>query len=155
MDADQPYPRGNPWYLEESRSLTYDPDKAKALLKAAHAVGTVIDMICFANLAYNRECAQIVQEMWNRVGFKVSLRPLDDVPLRETLKKGDFHGYIAGNSYRFDPDGIFERNLHSRSDYAQSLSAGATSATIAWWKRPKGYSTRPGVRSYTLRRGTS
>jgi peptide/nickel transport system substrate-binding protein len=119
---DQPYPPGNPWHLEESHSLAYDPDKARALLKAAHAVGTVIDLICFANLVYNRECAQIVQEMWHSVGFKVTLRPLDDVPLRETLKKGDFHGHIAGNSYRFDPDGIFERNLHSKSGYAQSLS---------------------------------
>src|SRR5262252_3192720 len=52
---DQPYPPGNPWHLEESRSLTYDPDKARALLKAARAVGTVIDLICFANLVYNRE----------------------------------------------------------------------------------------------------
>jgi ABC-type transport system substrate-binding protein len=60
--------------------------------------------------------------MWHSVGFKVTLRPLDDVPLRETLKRGDFHGHIAGNSYRFDPDGIFERNLHSKSGYAQSLS---------------------------------
>jgi ABC-type transport system substrate-binding protein len=119
---DQPYPRGTPWYLEDSRSLEYDPDKAKALLKAARAVGTVIDMICFANLVYNRECAQIVQETWNSVGFKVTLRPLDDVRLRETLKKGDFHGHIGGNSYRFDPDGFFERNLHSQSDYTQSLS---------------------------------
>src|ERR671924_315458 len=37
---DQPYPRGNPWHLEGSRSLEYDPDKAKALVKQARAVGT-------------------------------------------------------------------------------------------------------------------
>ena len=35
---DQPYPHGNPWHLEGSRSLEYDPDKAKALLKEARAV---------------------------------------------------------------------------------------------------------------------
>src|ERR671931_403695 len=34
---DQPYPRGNPWHLEGSRSLEYDPDKAKALVKQARA----------------------------------------------------------------------------------------------------------------------
>src|SRR5215510_7662792 len=67
---DQPYPRGNPWHLEGSRSLEYDPEKAKALLKEARAVGTAIEMICNANLAYNLESAQIVQEMWNSVGFK-------------------------------------------------------------------------------------
>src|SRR5499433_1654351 len=49
---DQPYPRGNPWHLE-SHSLEYDPDKAKALLKQARAVGTSIEMICSALLAYN------------------------------------------------------------------------------------------------------
>src|SRR6266487_784498 len=119
---DQPYPRANPWHLEGSRSLEYDPDKAKALLKEARAVGTAIEMICNANLAYNRESAQIVQEMWNSVGFKVNLKPLDEVPLREALNKGTFHGHIQGNSYRFDPDGFFERNLHSKSDYARSLS---------------------------------
>src|SRR5262244_1050043 len=119
---DQVYPRGNPWHLEGSRSLEYDPDKAKSLLKEARAAGTAIEMICYANLAYNRESAQIVQEMWNSVGFKVNLKPLDEVPLRETLNKGGFHGHIQGNSYRFDPDSFFERNLHSKSDYAQSLS---------------------------------
>src|SRR6516165_2796253 len=51
---DQPYPRGNPWHLE-SRSLEYDPDKAKALLKEARAVGTAIKIICFAPVAFNTE----------------------------------------------------------------------------------------------------
>jgi peptide/nickel transport system substrate-binding protein len=119
---DQPYPRGNPWYLEESRSLEYDPDKAKSLLKQARAVDTAIEMICDANLAYNRESAQIVQAMWTSVGFKVTVKPLDTVPLLDTLKKGEFHGHIQGNSYRFDPDGFYDRNLHSKSDYARSLS---------------------------------
>ena len=31
---DQPYPRGNPWHLEGSRSLEYDPDKAKVSAQA-------------------------------------------------------------------------------------------------------------------------
>ncbi len=119
---DQPYPRGNPWHLEGSRSLEYDPDKAKSLVKAARAEGTVIEMVCNANLAYNRESAQIVQEMWNSIGFKVNLKPLDTVPLLQAQKQGDFHGMMQGNSYRFDPDGLFGRNLHSKSDYAQSLA---------------------------------
>src|SRR6266478_3630505 len=84
---DQPYPHGNPWHLEGSRSLEYDPDKAKALLKEARAVGTAIEMICDANLAYNRESAQIVQEMWNNIGFKVTLKPLDELPRRDVLNK--------------------------------------------------------------------
>jgi peptide/nickel transport system substrate-binding protein len=119
---DQVYPRGNPWHLEGSRSLEYDPEKAKTLLKQAKAVGTAIELICNANLAYNRESAQIVQEMWTSVGFKVNVKPLDAVPLIEAQKKGDFAACIQGNSYRFDPDGFFSRNLYSKSDYSQRLA---------------------------------
>src|SRR5712691_8831135 len=119
---DQPYPRGNPWHLEGSRSLEYDPDKAKALLKEARAVGTAIEMVCNANLAYNRESAQVVQEMWNSIGFKVTVKPLDTVPLIEARKKGDFHAEVTGHDYRYDPDGMFGRNLHSKSDFTQILS---------------------------------
>ena len=82
---DQVYPRGNPWHLEGSRSLEYDPEKAKTLLKQAKAVGTAIELICNANLAYNRESAQIVQEMWTSTGFKVTVKPLDAVPLIESV----------------------------------------------------------------------
>ena len=28
---DQVYPRGNPWHLEGSRSLEYDPEKAQSV----------------------------------------------------------------------------------------------------------------------------
>ncbi len=118
---DQPYPRGSFWHLE-SRSLEYDPDKAKALLRQARAVGTAIKVICAANVAYNRETAQVVQEMWHTSGLKVTLEPLDTVPLLNTLKQGDFDGLIGGNTYRFDPDGFFERNFSSKSDLTHILS---------------------------------
>ena len=119
---DQPYPQGNPWHLEGSRSLEYDPEKAKSLLKAARAVGTAIKIVCNVTFTFHRESAQIVQEMWNSVGFKVTLEPLDTVPILNTLKKGDFDGLIGGNTYRFDPDGFFERNFYSKSDLTQILS---------------------------------
>src|SRR6266849_2491375 len=69
---DQPFPRGNPWHLE-SRSLEYDPDKAKTLLRQARAVGTELKIVCNATLTANREVAQVVQEMWNSIGFKVTM----------------------------------------------------------------------------------
>src|SRR6266446_6466288 len=118
---DQPYPHGSFWHLE-SRSLEYDPDKAKALLGQARAGGTAIKLICAANVAYNRETAQVVQEQWTTIGFQVTLEPLDTVPLLTTLKKGDFDGFIGGNTYRFDPDGFFERNFSSKSDLTHILS---------------------------------
>src|SRR5262245_2918730 len=118
---DQPYPRGNFWHLE-SQSLQYDPDKAKALLKQARAVGTEVKIVCSANVAYNNECGQIVQEMWDSVGFKTSLEPLDTVPFLTARREGNFDGLIQGNTLRFDPDDFYGRNLHSKSRYAQVLS---------------------------------
>jgi peptide/nickel transport system substrate-binding protein len=118
---DQPFPRGNPWHLE-SRSLEYDPDKAKTLLRQARAVGTEVKIVCNATAAVNRESAQVVQELWNSIGFKVTVQPLDTVPFLNARKQGDFDGLINGNTYRFDPDDFFGRNLHSKSEYTQVLS---------------------------------
>jgi len=120
--ADQPYPEGNPWHLEGIRSLAYDPDKAKALLKEARASGTEIKILCSVNSTQHRETAQVVQDQWTTVGFKVTVDALDTVPLRQAREEGMYPAVIQGNTYRYDPDDFFARNLHSKSEYAQILS---------------------------------
>src|SRR5216683_2873120 len=42
---DQCFPHGDPWYLEGVRNLEYDPDRAKALLREARAMGTAVKII--------------------------------------------------------------------------------------------------------------
>jgi peptide/nickel transport system substrate-binding protein len=119
---DQPYPKGDPWHLDGIRSLEYDPDKAKALLREARAVGTEVKMICAANFTIPREIAQVVQDQWNTVGFKVTVEPLDTVPIVQARREGAFDASVQGNTYRYDPDGFYGRNLHSKSEYSQHLS---------------------------------
>jgi ABC-type transport system substrate-binding protein len=92
------------------------------LLRQARAVGTPLKLLCNANVAFNREIGQVVQEMWNSVGFKVSLEPLDTVPHLNTRRQGEFDSFIGGGTYRFDPDDFFGRNFHSKSDLVQVLS---------------------------------
>jgi peptide/nickel transport system substrate-binding protein len=120
--ADQPYPPGDPWHLEGIRSLEYDPDKAKALLKEARAVGTQVKFVVNANTTIARETLQVIQDLWTTVGFKVTAELLDTVPFREARNQGTFDALINGNTYRYDPDDYFARNLHSKSDYNASLS---------------------------------
>jgi peptide/nickel transport system substrate-binding protein len=119
---DQPFPQGNRWHLEGIRSLEYDPEKAKALLKEAGAVGTEVKILCNANNTIHRETAQVVQDLWTAVGFKVTVDPLDTVPWRTARSQGTYPAAIQGNTYRYDPDDFFARNLHSKSDYSQVLS---------------------------------
>ncbi|HSF31888.1 MAG TPA: ABC transporter substrate-binding protein [Candidatus Tectomicrobia bacterium] len=120
--SDQPYLPGNPWHLEGIRSLEYDPDKAKAILKEARAVGTAVKILCGANQATRCQASQVIQDLWTTVGFKVTVEPLDSVPFVQARKEGAFDGLINGHTYRYDPDAFFARNLHSQSEYAQILS---------------------------------
>jgi peptide/nickel transport system substrate-binding protein len=125
---DQPYPVGDPWHLEGIRSLEYDPDKAKALLKEARANGTEIKLLVSLNNVIGRETAQVIQDQWTTVGFKVTIDALDTVPWRQARSEGMHPAAIQGNTYRYDPDDYFARNLHSKSDYAQILSG---------WENPR------------------
>jgi peptide/nickel transport system substrate-binding protein len=120
--ADQPYPAGNQWHLEGIRSLEYDPERAKALLQEARAMGTEVKLLCLSTFVIGRETAQVVQDQWNKVGFKVNVDLLDVVPWRQARTTGAYTAAIQGNTFRYDPDDFFGRNLHSNSQYAKVLS---------------------------------
>jgi peptide/nickel transport system substrate-binding protein len=120
--ADQPYPEGTQWHLEGIRSLEYDPERAKAILKEARAVGTEVKLVSFANISSSHQIGQVVQDSWTSVGYKVTHEILDVVPFRNARNEGTFDGLIQGNTYRYDPDAFFGRNLHSQSEYAKVLS---------------------------------
>jgi peptide/nickel transport system substrate-binding protein len=118
----QPYPEWSRWHMDGIRMLEYDPERAKAILKAARAIGTEIKLVCSINNTLSRESGQVIQAQWNAVGFKTTVEPLDSAPLRQARVKGAFDGAIQGHTYRYDPDAFFARNLHSKSEYAQYLS---------------------------------
>jgi peptide/nickel transport system substrate-binding protein len=120
--ADQPYPKGDPWHMEGIRSLEYDPDKAKFLIKQADAVGTEIKLQSSANISSSHQIGQVVQDGWTSAGFKVTHDILDSVPFQTARDKGEFDGLVQGNTYRYDPDAFYGRNLHSQSRYAKVLS---------------------------------
>ena len=64
----------------------------------------------------------MIQDLWTTVGFKVTVDALDTVPWRQARSDGMHPAAIQGNTYRYDPDDFFARNLHSKSEYAQILS---------------------------------
>ena len=120
--ANQPYPKGDPWHMEGIQSLEYDPERAKAMLKEARAVGTEVRIVSYANISSSHQMGQVVQDSWGSVGFKVTHEILDAVPFRNARNSGAFDGLVQGNTYRYDPDAFYGRNLHSKSEYAKVLS---------------------------------
>jgi peptide/nickel transport system substrate-binding protein len=118
----QCFPKGDPWYLEGVRNLEYDPERAKALLKEARAVGTQVKLIAPANLSIARETAQVIQATWDAVGLKATLELLDTVPWLAALREGTFDATFAGYTYRFDPNDFYARDLHSQSAWSKGRS---------------------------------
>jgi peptide/nickel transport system substrate-binding protein len=119
---DQCYPLQDPWYLEGVRSLEYDPNKAKALLREARAVGTPVKIIAIGTVTVAREMAQVIQDQWNAVGLKATVEILDTAPFTAAAREGHFDGRMGGYTYRFDPNDFYARNLHSKSDWNRSNS---------------------------------
>jgi len=119
---DQCFPHGDRWYLEGIRSLEYDPDRAKAILREARAVGTTVKIIAVTNAALNRETVQVIQAAWEAVGLKATLEILDTVPFLAAAREGDFDGRLGGYTYRYDPNDFYARNLHSKSEWNKSNS---------------------------------
>ena len=106
--SDQPYPPGNAWHLEGIRSLEYDPDRAKAILKEARATGTEVKIVVNTNIVVHRESAQVIQDLdYGRV--QATVEPLDVVPFRDA-RNGTFDALINGHTYRFDPDDFFPQS---------------------------------------------
>jgi peptide/nickel transport system substrate-binding protein len=119
---DQCFPREDPWYLQEIRGLEYDPDRAKALLKEARAVGTAVRIIANVNTALARETVQVIQAAWDAIGLKATLELLDTVPFLAAAREGHFDGRLGGYTYRYDPNDFYARNLHSKSEWNKSNS---------------------------------
>jgi ABC-type transport system substrate-binding protein len=114
---------GSPWHASpEGWKGRFDPDKAKALLKQAKAVGTQIDLMANDSWPYMQQTGELLQAMWTEVGFKVSYNIFDNAVLEQKRKEGAFHAESMAGSYRFDPDGWFSRQIISTAPQTKTTS---------------------------------
>jgi peptide/nickel transport system substrate-binding protein len=91
------YNKNRPGYL-------YDPEKAKRLLKEAGYKGEKVSYRLIPAYYLNGlEAAQIVQEMWKKIGFNVYLQMVESFKQKRTP---DAAIYCWSNTYRLpDPTG--------------------------------------------------
>jgi ABC-type transport system substrate-binding protein len=114
------YPAVSPWSTGlEGWKSKFDPEKAKSILKKAKAVGTPIELMANNSFPYMQQTGELLQAMWTDVGFKVNFAIYDSAVLQQKRKSGEFHADSQANSYRFDPDGYFSRQILSTSPQNQ------------------------------------
>ncbi|MDH3603580.1 MAG: ABC transporter substrate-binding protein, partial [Candidatus Tectomicrobia bacterium] len=111
----QPYPPGSPWHMPNVRGLAYDPHRATSLLKQARAIGTEVIMISGMANSDRRQCTELIQQMWNEVGFQVRVDPLFGLQQQTRMQAGTFDAHVHRHLYATDPDYVYRRYFHSKS----------------------------------------
>ncbi len=111
--SDGPTPPSLWWYDPSIKSLPYDPDKAKALLKEA-GIGSDFKVDLSApQIPAFQQISQLVQEQLGAVGVKATLKP---------VSANDWYAKIVDKSTNFtptrwtqrsDPDGLLYILFHS------------------------------------------
>jgi peptide/nickel transport system substrate-binding protein len=108
-------------YTPDVKGYEYDPEKARALVKEAGAVGARIEFITSA--AYDRAIVEAIQQMINDTGLKVEVAMLDQ-PTFLQRRQGDpaGAGHIAVGQWSCacqDADGIIFPLFRSGGTWAK------------------------------------
>lgn len=103
------------WAYSTGTKYSYDPEKAKALLKEGGYNGEVVKFSYAAGNQSVNQYAQVLQSSFKDIGFNVELETLETQTLLKSLKQGQFQMntsiWIGGNQ-----DPIFYRDLFASSD---------------------------------------
>jgi peptide/nickel transport system substrate-binding protein len=103
--ANGPFPPGRQGYLEDSGQLPYDPDAARALVEEiTGGSGPLAVTLKTTTDPFNLTTAELLKEMWEEVGFSVTL---DQIPQGEFIGQalaGNFQVFTWRNHPGADPD---------------------------------------------------
>jgi peptide/nickel transport system substrate-binding protein len=107
--ANGPFPPGVIGHLDDTGYPTYDPDAARALLAEVEAEtgGPVSIAYKTTTDPFNLTSAELLQQMWQDVGFQVSI---DQIPQGEFINEalaGNFQAFGWRNHSGVDPDQQF------------------------------------------------
>ncbi|MFF6912767.1 ABC transporter substrate-binding protein [Streptomyces sp. NPDC012466] len=103
----------NPSYRRAKTVYDYDPDKAKALLKAAGVKGLSVDILA-VNVSWIVDCLPTVKASWDAIGVKTTLSPQETTAVFTKMdQKQDYQVVAAAsnpNQFGVDADLIMRYN---------------------------------------------
>jgi len=108
------YSTASPWHMPGIKNVKeYDPEKSKFILRKLNAQNTPIAVVARQAFTYMHQSGELVHSMLTDAGFKATNEVFDNPVLRQKYKKSDYGIDSTANSYRFEPDGWYSRNVLS------------------------------------------
>ncbi|HKN96827.1 MAG TPA: ABC transporter substrate-binding protein [Pseudonocardiaceae bacterium] len=100
-----PFPLQMVYRPDNANCTPYDPNKAKQLVAASGMKTPIpVTLMIPADSGVDR-MAQVIQSMENKVGFNLTIKPVDFTSALAAGKAGKFDTFLIGWSGRLDPDG--------------------------------------------------
>lgn len=101
-------PSDNPYYNKDIQLFTYDPDKAKALLKeAGWDANRTLRFLVPAGNKIREQASDILVQNLKDVGFKVDVQKFDFSTLIQKVDKADYDLTIFNRDYYIEPSNYF------------------------------------------------
>ena len=92
-------PNFGEYYIKDFPAFAYDPEKAKKLLAESSYKGQTVEYRIIPNYYTNSmEAAQIIQEMWKRIGFNMKIAPVENW---KAIRGPDVAIYPWSNTFRY------------------------------------------------------
>ncbi|NUO59041.1 MAG: ABC transporter substrate-binding protein [Hamadaea sp.] len=106
----------NPSYAKAKTVYSYDPDKAKALLKAAGVTNLTVTLMA-VNVSWITDCLPTIANSWDAIGVKTTLEPQDTAALFTKMDQSQNYQVVAAasnpNQFGLDADLILRYNYTS------------------------------------------
>ncbi|WP_141430836.1 ABC transporter substrate-binding protein [Bacillus sp. 03113] len=133
--VDGPYTSINPYLDKKLKKYTYDPNKAKQLLKEANwDFSKKLQLIVPIGNKVREQSADIIAENLKAIGLNVETTTYDFPTIMSKMRAGEYDLLLMGSSMPMDPDNTlyakdnFMKYQNPKSD--ELLQAGKTEANI-------------------------
>ena len=110
------YASESPWHLPDvNKGPEYDPEKTRFILRKLNMQNMPIAVVSRQAYQYMRNGGEILHAMLVDAGFAATYEVFDNPVLQAKYDKDDYGVDSTASSFRFDPNGHYDRWIHSKA----------------------------------------